>query len=294
MRRLAGIVLGAAGLLGAAGCGSVVPDEPDGRLDAPGETGHPEDGTATPDDATGDAEPGTEVLDDVGDAPPDELDAGPCVGDLDCDDGDPCNGVEECLRGACLAGIPLLDGTTCSPAGGPASDRGTCLAGSCVCINETVCYRDGDDDGFGTVSDWSCAAACSGDWVSRPGDCCDLDGAVHPGATAWQTGPYNCGEDGLTPSFDYDCDGTEEQEYPATATGRCAVADLVCLPIVPGWCETSSTTGNLETLCPGTSIPECGQPGPLVTGCVEAGKDPDGTKATACRFESAERLQGCR
>ena len=294
MCRLAGVVLGAAVLLGAAACGSVVQDDPDGRLDAPGEAGHPEDGTATPDDATVDTDPGADVLDDVGDAPPDGPDAGPCLGDLDCDDGDPCNGAEECSRGACLRGVPLVDGTTCSLAGGSASDRGICLGGSCVCINEVVCYRDQDLDGFGAVSDWSCAVACSGDRVSRPGDCCDDDAAVHPEVTGWHTEPYNCGADGLTPSFDYDCSGLEEREHPATAAGRCALEVGACLAITPGWCATESTTGNLDGLCSGTPVPWCGQPGPLVTGCVTTTDGKDGTKATACRIEVAERPQGCR
>ena len=44
------------------------------------------------------------------------IDAGPCDGPEDCDDGTECNGTETCVFGACVAGTPITctDGISCT------------------------------------------------------------------------------------------------------------------------------------------------------------------------------------
>jgi len=73
-----------------------------------------------------------------------------------------------------------------------------------------------DQDGDGYKN-----AMCGGN------DCCDTDGKAHPGQTGWFTVQDHCS------SFDYDCDGKEEHEYPASLT--CGyVWSLGCIPTCSG------------------------------------------------------------
>lgn len=58
-------------------------------------------------------------------------------------------------------------------------------------------------------------------------DCCDIDSAAHPGETQWFTQADACG------SFDYNCDGKQESEYPASLT--CGyVWSVGCIPYCAG------------------------------------------------------------
>src|SRR6185369_243827 len=42
--------------------------------------------------------------------------AAPCASTADCDDGNPCNGLEACVNGACTTGTPVVcdDGNPCN------------------------------------------------------------------------------------------------------------------------------------------------------------------------------------
>ena len=55
-----------------------------------------------------------------------------CSGDSECDDGDPCNGVETCVLNMCGLGATAPDGTACMTGGAEAICRG----GACV---ESTC-----------------------------------------------------------------------------------------------------------------------------------------------------------
>jgi len=94
---------------------------------------------------------------------------------------------------------------------------------------------DQDEDTYQASS-----TQCSGN------DCCDKDSHAHPNETGYFTAPDNCG------SFDYDCDGTLEPEYPVNIT-----------------CGGTGLTG-----CTGgsgfTGAPQCGESGPYGT-CMGSG-----------------------
>ncbi len=70
-----------------------------------------------------------------------------CTADSDCDDGNPCSGVEACSGGFCKAGTPLADNAPCVVGDAGVGDAGThtvCQAGTCV----ATCTQDSDcDDG---------------------------------------------------------------------------------------------------------------------------------------------------
>ncbi len=101
-----------------------------------------------------------------------------CSTDADCDDGDPCNGVELCTASVCVIGSPLdcddsdvCTDDTCDPASG------------CVHTNNTAACDDGDAC---TDNDTCSAGTCTGDPVDcHDGDPCTEDacdpatGCVH-------------------------------------------------------------------------------------------------------------------
>ncbi|MDY6990237.1 MAG: DNRLRE domain-containing protein, partial [Thermodesulfobacteriota bacterium] len=68
----------------------------------------------------------------------------PCTQNADCDDGNPCNGLETCdvVTGICQPGTPVdcPPGTTCNP------DTGECEAGP-----TTLMFQEGDDGYSGTL-----------------------------------------------------------------------------------------------------------------------------------------------
>ncbi len=74
-----------------------------------------------------------------------------CRSDADCDDRDPCSGVETCRDGTCTSGTPLPDGTTCDD-GDRCTSLDACWGGECRGRNTCACtwdeqcagYEDGD------------------------------------------------------------------------------------------------------------------------------------------------------
>ena len=63
-------------------------------------------------------------------------------------------------------------------------------------------YRDVDQDGWGDANAWKCLCAAAGQYSSqKPGDCNDLDDAVHPGAAEACDGRDN------------DCNGTTDEGF---------------------------------------------------------------------------------
>jgi hypothetical protein len=99
-------------------------------------------------------------------------------------------------------------------------------------------------------------ATCGGN------DCCDTDKKAHPGVTAFFVQPDDCG------SFDYDCNGKDDPQYPIS---------LSC-----GGTGATGCTGGSGFL----SDPGCGNTGPYYT-CVANG-------LLACKPGSPITLtQGC-
>jgi hypothetical protein len=109
-----------------------------------------------------------------------------CASDDDCDDGLYCNGVEECVSGACEPGE-----AHCTNVEDPSHCAATCAEGASgsICGVEPL---DADGDGHGD-------AAC----VQNPGDDCNdsaIDGAdIHPDA-----------DETCNAGVDDDCDGEDE------------------------------------------------------------------------------------
>ncbi|MCC6876037.1 MAG: hypothetical protein IT378_17140 [Sandaracinaceae bacterium] len=257
-----------------------------------------------------------------------------CNSDSECDDRDPCNGVEQCASvsgggghvcetgspptlEACEICVPLLglvrpdrdgdgffDATRVSPAcamrdcndsdarvfpGAVEICNGVddnCNAGIDEGLTTVTlsCAPDRDGDGYpgsstGTIVSCGCGeSSCrcpdgTAPVQRAPGgslllDCFDQPGAgasVHPGQLAFFPTPY-CNGMGVC-SFDYNCDGTEEE---ALSTGvRC---DLLTLR----GCRGDGWQG---------SFPSCGEAG------VYALCSP---LALVCRAETETRIQQCR
>lgn len=141
----------------------------------------------------------------------------------------------------------------CSCIDGEEYPCGPCGDGKRVCANgksgayleckgaseKVQYYLDQDGDGYGTfaASMTRCGAAPDGYVTGQLEDCCDGNGAVHPGAD-WTDVPDSvCGR-----GFDVDCSGTLEAEYTTTS------------------CEASSDCWvSLGDVCPWHELPGCGQ-----------------------------------
>ncbi len=213
-----------------------------------------------------------------------------------CDDGNACTGGDACSGGTCVGGMGITcnDGNdctddTCDPStgcvftphtrvcddGDPCTTGDTCVSSTCTGTALPVWYLDSDGDGYGDSSTTACASTAPSGYVATDGDCCDLLGAVHPGATAWWVDEYWCGS--TFRDFDYNCDGTEERRW--TAIGSCTWDSSAedCI-FTPGWSVGS-----------GVGAPACGVLGTWLGGCITAG--PPGT----CRGGAVtERIQSCR
>jgi hypothetical protein len=106
------------------------------------------------------------------------------------------------------------DGDSSSSSGGGDASPDSLVDGPTSDVRETGDPCDQDGDGYKN-------AMCGGN------DCCDTDGNAHPGQTGWYAQQDAC------KSFDYDCDGKEEHEYPASlACGY--VWSLGCIPSCSG------------------------------------------------------------
>jgi|GEM_PF-6725553 len=136
----------------------------------------------------------------------------------------------------------------------------------------TVWYYDGDGDTVGGDSRPSVCAPSqpSGSYVPLAGDCCDTNGNVHPPNPAplsYHSSSYNCG---AGPSFDWDCNGMVEQEFPDTDPAPDCTAGVPCGFNHAGW--------------EGGHAPECGSPGRWVQGCI----------SVTCVEDVITRTQACR
>ncbi len=98
-------------------------------------------------------------------------------------------------------------------------DDNPCTLEKCageMCINELV---DFDNDGYASTA---FGAIC--------GDCSDSEGEAHPGQTRWFTRTHRAGAiPGDVANYDWNCDGTEEQQYTNVidscgSAGRCVVS----------------------------------------------------------------------
>jgi hypothetical protein len=123
-------------------------------------------------------------------------------------------------------------------------------------------FRDADGDGFGDSSATDVACDAASGYVEDNSDCDDQDKEAFPGQDQWLGRPTTGNQD-----FDFNCDGTEEQQYPEVI--NCALA--------PPSCKGEGWKG---------SVPACGGEGTYVT-CIKEG--------SACVEDVGEtRTQHCQ
>ena len=256
-----------------------------------------------------------------------------CELDVECDDGNPCNGLEECLPGHICGDSPPPGCDDGEPCTADACDENTPLGfdpcvhtlidddhdgyAPAVCLNPSLmgrdcddtnpsvyngapegcdgidndcdteideeddplnCYADDDGDGFGDPDDVIVDCACPAGRVTLAGDCLDEPGlygpSVNPGVTAFSTSPYCVDAGCATTSYDWDCSGSEETEFPST------VADCSCEVARSGWNDV---------------VPACGGRGDWLTcgGEINFPRLP-APMLPICGLNFEFRIQGCR
>jgi hypothetical protein len=90
----------------------------------------------------------------------------PCTDDVDCNDGNVCNGTETCSSGACIAGVPLPscdDGDACNGTETCEPVTGSCVGGVApTCDDGSACTDDSCDPAVGCVyTDNGTCPACT-------------------------------------------------------------------------------------------------------------------------------------
>jgi cysteine-rich repeat protein len=191
----------------------------------------------------------------------------PATSSTPCDDGDPCTVEDHCNDTTCVAGEPRRcdDLDECTADRCDATVEGTADY-PCVYTPLPVWYRDQDGDLWGVHDDQRCQATQPSGYVHDPGDCCDDDVDVHPVRDAWEATSYRC-DDSADPSFDWNCSGAAELEWPSFAVGTCRVnaATGACTGLTtPGWCP-AGTTPPAGSTC--GAIPTCGSSAGWIEAC---------------------------
>jgi hypothetical protein len=126
-------------------------------------------------------------------------------------------------------------------------------------------YRDRDGDGVGGSETQVACLAPSKEYVAKGGDCEDENGDVFPGQTAYFTTPYASSQGRA--SYDYDCDGKEEQHPPPrTRGGTCMPSGVTMGCVGSGFIPLSARAGGtgVDLLCGPVKRRECnavGTPG---------------------------------
>jgi len=100
-----------------------------------------------------------------------------------------------------------------------------------------------DGDAKMSASFCSSPPTASPPWVVRGDDCCDKDALVYLGQKDFQPSESTaCGA-----SWDYDCNGSPDREYPSTVS--CSMTDLMCdASAHDGWTGVIPTCGANGTL----------------------------------------------
>jgi hypothetical protein len=114
-------------------------------------------------------------------------------------------------------------------------------------IGCTTFYNDGDDDGYGVVSDYRCLCLPDAPHdTTVVGDCCDTDPSVNPAQGGYFKTPNACG------GWDYNCNNRVEQHWGST--GSCSALLTFCFIEAKGWAQPPPPCG-----VDGNWIKECDQ-----------------------------------
>jgi len=165
-----------------------------------------------------------------------------CAGASDCDDGNFCNGSEQCLAGTCVPGVPSNcdDGISCTSdrcsdeTGGCAhyaddsacADGGTCSSAAGGCVSPEVC-NGLDDDLDGETDGWiyaPCETACG------IGEMLCVGGVFAP-ETCTAPLPVSESCDGV----DSDCDGVVDEGCVSPCGGTNIVVNGSFEVTLDGW-----------------------------------------------------------
>ncbi|MEM9194292.1 MAG: putative metal-binding motif-containing protein [Myxococcota bacterium] len=156
-----------------------------------------------------------------------------CREDAECDDGNPCNGVEMCDRNRCDPSPMPADGVACSM---PDGAGGLCRSASCVAEGcgdgmvdgDEVCDDGNDVDGDGCDTD--CEPTCIEDTQCSDGNPCNGEETCDTATSLCTPGtPLECDDD--NPCTANECDPMSGCDFPlidADGDGRAASSLGAC------------------------------------------------------------------
>ena len=191
-----------------------------------------------------DTTPDPDVIDDMGDVPVE------CYYDHECDDTEPCNGMERCEAGRCEDGVPLEDDTPCTS---PFGLDGVCVDGLCIpfgCGDGVQDEGEECDDGNSVSGDGcenNCAFSCHESVECDDSNACTDDACSEiPGGKICTHDPVSgsC-DDGLfctltdTCNEDGECVGTGDpcDDHSACTIDMCREDTDACdNSVAVGWC----------------------------------------------------------
>lgn len=193
-----------------------------------------------------------------------------CVGSVGPAD-ETCNGVDDDCDGSIDEENPGGGGSCGSSVGACVEGVSTCMAGGLTCVGEvtpvaetcntvdddcdgmtdegvtTRYFRDEDDDGYGSPSDFVDACSLPSGYLesSTNMDCADQDARAFPGQTMFFNIAIVGSREAGFPAFDFDCSGVEKEAVREASSMSCAA-------------ECSPSTRWRD------SVPACGVVGVLV------------------------------
>ena len=106
----------------------------------------------------------------------------------------------------------------------------------------TIYHHDFDGDGYGDPDDSLPLCEITGQYNTfNTEDCNDHNGNAHPGQTNFYNVPHGYPAGGIAWTYDYNCDGVEEQEFPTmySCTSNCETFELGWRDFVPACGDTS-------------------------------------------------------
>ncbi len=232
--------------------------------------------------------------------------------DADCGDGDPCNGLESCLEGACVTdSIPACgDGVTDDVCGEQCDDGNTNDGDGCssVCVEEApvACLTDADCDDTNVCTDTACTdGECAVSFNTAgcdDGDACTTDDACNAGTCGGDVA--NCDDEIECTADSCDAilgcsnvaddslcdDGNECTADDCSEASGCLAFPLEGQPCDDGDACTSDDVCGLTVggtaVCEGDIIEACGDAEPICSLVGAAGE------TVSCFFRIARGAEG--